>query len=82
MRSAHYASAGCAASASTSAPPLGKADAAAALCACLSLSMEAVREVDSLKADRRSLGVDGAEGLAYLLAGSSMPRLEVLVHSK
>ena len=61
MRSAHYASAGCAASASTSAPPLGKADAAAALCACLSLSMEAVREVDSLKADRRSLGVDGAE---------------------
>ena len=62
MRSAHYASAGCAASTSTSAP-LGKADAAAALCACLSLSMEAVREVDSLKADRRSLGVDGAEGL-------------------
>jgi hypothetical protein len=76
VRSAHYATVDCVASA-----PLGKAEAAAALCASLSLSMEAVREADSLKADRRSLGGDGAEGLAYLLAGSSMPRLEVLTLS-
>lgn len=73
LRSAHYASVDCVVSA-----PLGKADAAAALCVSLSLSIEAVREADSLKADRRSLGIEGAEGLAYLLAGSSMPRLEVL----
>ncbi len=52
-----------------------------AICGKLSISMEELRVAETLKADRRELGVDGAQGLSYLLAGCAMPRLEVLTLS-
>ena len=40
-----------------------------------------MRGVTELKADQHALGLEGARGLAYLLAGHGMTQLEVLALS-
>ena len=56
----------------------GGKDAVVALCGKLMATPEEMRVLVTLKADRRGLGMDGAAGLAYLLAGGALGRLEVL----
>ena len=56
----------------------GDGDLVVKLCAKLAITTEAVRTLTHLKADRLTLGVDGARGLALLLAAGSMQQLESL----
>jgi multidrug efflux pump subunit AcrA (membrane-fusion protein) len=60
---------------------LGDENNAMALCEKLSTSKEALRDMTKLRADRKALGVEGARGLAYLIASGAPGRLEVLTLS-
>ena len=56
---------------------LGDENSATILCQKLSTTKEVLRDVTTLRADRRALGVEGARGLAYLIASGVPARLEV-----